>query len=64
MTRTPSIRQMIDEGYVGAADILPDEIMEMIDRGEIDLDDVLPRDDELDDAELPARPGVRDRRQR
>lgn len=54
MARTPSIRQMIDEGYVGTADILPDEIMEAIERGEIDLDDVLPHDEELeelDDAE-------------
>ena len=48
VTRTPSMRQMIDEGYIGAADILPDEIMEMIDRGELDLDDVLPHDDDSD----------------
>lgn len=46
MKRSPSIRQMIDEGYIGAGDILSDEIMEAIERGEIDLDDVLPFDDE------------------
>lgn len=48
MSRTPSIRRMIDEGYVGAADILPDEIMELIERGELELDDVLPGDDDED----------------
>ena len=51
VNRTPSMRQMIDEGYIGVADILPDEIVEMIERGELDLDDVLPIDDDEEDDE-------------
>ncbi len=54
MKQRLTIRQMIDEGYIGIADILPDEIAEMIERGEIDLDDVLPRDEDWVKAEQPS----------
>lgn len=47
--REPSIRQMIDEGYISASDVFSDEIAEMIERGEIDIDDVLPRDEDEDE---------------